>query len=54
MIYWVLTDGIHPFDNNAFNVVQGSYDGRYIIDEPEAYDLVGWMISQEMENRPSI
>ena len=54
MIYWVLANGKHPFNNNPFNVVRGHYDGRVLSSSPEAYDLVGWMMAQSSIDRPNI
>lgn len=35
MIFWVVSDGSHPFDNNPFNVVQGHYQKHILHGKPE-------------------
>ena len=54
MIFWVVSNGVHPFGNNPFNVVQGHYQAGVIAGNPEVSDLVGWMISHRFEDRPTI
>merc|ERR1711871_481572 len=54
MIFWVASDGLHPFDNNPFNVVQGHYQKHVLCGKPELLDLIGWMVSHNFENRPSV
>ena len=35
MIFWVVSNGYHPFDNNPFNVVQGHYRKHILEGNPE-------------------
>lgn len=54
MIFWVATNGQHPFNNNPFNVVQGLYQASAISENAEISDLVGWMVAHKSEDRPTI
>ena len=40
MIFWVASDGLHPFDNNPFNVVQGHYQKHVLCGKPEVTFLL--------------
>ena len=53
VIFWILSDGVHPFNNNPFRVVQGNYDGSALMHLPEAYDLCGWMMDADGAHRPT-
>jgi serine/threonine protein kinase len=53
VIFWVLTDGHHPFKNNPFRVVQGNYDGSMLLKSPEAFDMCGWMMRKDGHLRPT-
>ena len=35
MVFWVVSNGIHPFDNNPFHVVQGHYQKHVLREKPE-------------------
>ena len=54
MIFWVVANGLHPFGNNPFNVVQGYYQAAGVEKNAEISDLVGWMVSHRFEDRPTI
>jgi serine/threonine-protein kinase/endoribonuclease IRE1 len=54
MIFWVTSNGIHPFGNNPFNVVKGLYQSSAVSRNAEISDLVGWMVANRFEDRPSV
>uniref|UniRef100_A0AAV2KUZ9 Uncharacterized protein n=2 Tax=Knipowitschia caucasica TaxID=637954 RepID=A0AAV2KUZ9_KNICA len=56
LIYYILSDGHHPFGNRFLceaNILYGKYNLEHVQDEV-AKDLIEWMINEEPRDRPSV
>ena len=58
VMFYMLTAGRHPFGDNAittqFNILQGKPANLHLVaDKPLAHDLIDWLLTCDVESRPS-